>query len=80
MTALPAAGSMSPSKHRKVVVLPAPLGPSKPVTRPGCTEKLRLLTARTPPKDLLSLSIVMLAPLLIAEILSVPDSPTLALF
>src|SRR5437588_11946518 len=32
---------------RSVVVLPAPLGPRKPVTRPGCTVNDRLSTALT---------------------------------
>src|SRR5690554_6204866 len=35
---------------RSVVVLPAPFGPRKPVTRPGWTVKLRSSTARTDPK------------------------------
>src|SRR5215217_3716121 len=39
---------------RIVVVLPAPLGPRKPVTEPGSTVKLRSETACTSPKDLLS--------------------------
>src|SRR5215207_11696208 len=39
---------------RIVVVLPAPLGPRKPVTEPGSTVKLRSETARTEPKDLVS--------------------------
>src|SRR3712207_4713996 len=39
---------------RSVVVLPAPLGPRKPVTEPGSTVKLRSETARTEPKDLVS--------------------------
>src|SRR4051794_18501561 len=37
---------------RIVVVLPAPLGPRKPVTEPGSTVKLRSETARTGPKAL----------------------------
>ena len=37
-----------------MVVLPAPLGPRKPVTRPGRTVKLRSTTARMAPKFLLS--------------------------
>src|SRR4051794_13694611 len=37
---------------RRVVVLPAPLGPRKPVTEPGSTVKLRSSTARTAPKVL----------------------------
>src|SRR3712207_2863270 len=38
---------------RSVVVLPAPLGPRKPVMDPGSTVKLRSETARTAPKLLL---------------------------
>src|SRR5690349_7541959 len=37
---------------RSVVVLPAPLGPRKPVTRPGTTLNDRSSTARTVPNDL----------------------------
>jgi len=37
-----------------VVVLPAPFGPRKPVTWPGRTVKLRLSSAVTEPKRLLS--------------------------
>ena len=39
-----------PSSIRRVVVLPEPLGPRKPVTRPAATSKLRSSTARTAPK------------------------------
>src|SRR3954467_5939757 len=39
---------------RRVVVLPAPLGPRKPVTDPGWTVKESPSTARTEPKVLLS--------------------------
>ncbi len=39
---------------RSVVVFPDPLGPRNPVTRPGSTVKLRLSTASTGPKCLLS--------------------------
>jgi hypothetical protein len=49
MVAVPAVGVTSPSRQRNVVVLPAPLGPRKPVTVPGATVKLRLSTARTDP-------------------------------
>ena len=35
---------------RRVVVFPDPLGPRKPVTRPGSTVNDRLSTARTDPK------------------------------
>src|ERR1039458_443495 len=37
---------------RKVVVLPEPLGPRNPVTRPGSTTKSRWSTARMVPKCL----------------------------
>ena len=46
-----------PSSIRSVVLLPAPLGPRKPVSRPGATEKLSPETASTLPKRLLRLSI-----------------------
>ena len=42
----PASGVTRPTSIRRVVVLPAPLGPRKPVTRPGRTEKDRPSTAR----------------------------------
>src|SRR5438093_7843720 len=35
---------------RMVVVLPAPLGPRKPTTSPGATEKLTSRTTSRPPK------------------------------
>src|ERR1022692_597518 len=43
---------MRPSSIRKVVVLPAPFGPRKPVTLPCATSKLRLSTATTFPNCL----------------------------
>ena len=46
--ALPVVGAARPTRIRSVVVLPAPLGPRKPVTRPGSTVKLRLRTATLP--------------------------------
>ena len=52
IVAVPRVGVTSPSSIRSVVVLPAPLGPRKPVTEPGSTVKLRSSTARTVPKDL----------------------------
>src|SRR5215471_9450067 len=45
MVAVPPSGAVSPSSIRKVVVLPEPFGPRKPVTRPGLTSKLRPSTA-----------------------------------
>jgi len=38
-------GRVRPTIMRIVVDLPEPFGPTKPVTRPGWTEKLRLSTA-----------------------------------
>src|SRR5204863_10062140 len=37
-----------------IVVLPEPLGPSRPTTRPGAISKLTSSTARTAPKSLVS--------------------------
>ena len=47
--ALPTVAATRPTRIRSVVVLPAPFGPRKPVTRPGSTVKLRLRTATAPP-------------------------------
>ena len=44
----PAVGRVRPSSVRSVVVLPAPLGPRKPSTRPGVALKLRPSTATSP--------------------------------
>src|SRR6476646_9975466 len=52
MVASPAVGRTRPSTIRRVVVLPAPLGPRKPVIRPGSTSKLRSSTAVKAPKRL----------------------------
>src|SRR5215470_7406265 len=49
MVAVPLSGAARPSSIRSVVVLPAPLGPRKPVTRPGPTSKLKPSTATTVP-------------------------------
>src|SRR5215469_17688956 len=54
MVAVPASDFTSPSRIRKVVVFPAPLGPRKPETVPPSTPKLRSSTARTGPKRLVS--------------------------
>ena len=43
--------------QRMVVLLPAPFGPRKPVTRPGLTSKLRSSTATTLPKRFVRLRI-----------------------
>src|SRR4029453_13794065 len=50
-----------PRSMRRVVVLPAPLGPRKPTTVPWSTSKLRSSTATTSPKRLVSPSMVMTA-------------------
>ena len=42
-------GLFSPSSISMVVVLPAPLGPSRPKTSPGRTSKVTPSTARTSP-------------------------------
>src|SRR3954462_6712918 len=54
MRARPRVGRTRPSSARSVVVFPEPLGPRKPTTRPGETEKLRSSTARTGPKSFVS--------------------------
>jgi len=48
MVALPDVGRVSPTMIRMVVDLPAPLGPRKPVTRPGRAVKLTSSTAVNP--------------------------------
>src|SRR4051812_23153139 len=55
MVAVPELGRTRPSSIRSVVVLPAPLGPRKPVMRPGSTEKDRESTAVKVPKRLVRL-------------------------
>src|SRR5439155_23255240 len=42
----------SPAIRRSVVVLPAPLGPSRTKNSPAATSRSRLFTARTAPKRL----------------------------
>src|SRR3954451_17693950 len=49
MVAVPEVGRASPSSMRRVVVLPAPLGPRKPVTLPLRMSALRSSTAITSP-------------------------------
>ena len=49
MVAVPAVGLARPSRMRRVLVLPDPLGPRNPVTRPGPASKDRSSTARTWP-------------------------------
>src|SRR5918995_6153987 len=50
--AVPEVGRVSPRSVRSVVVLPAPLGPRKPSTRPGLALKLSPSTATFAPKRL----------------------------
>src|SRR5215472_3435863 len=52
----PESGTVMFTIMRIVVVLPAPFGPIKPNTRPGLTDRLRLLTALKSPKLLLTSS------------------------
>src|ERR1700691_978095 len=66
MVAVPAEGCTRPSSMRRVVVLPEPLGPRKPVTRPGSTVNDRSSTARTGPKDLESPRISIGSPRVVA--------------
>ena len=49
---VPPVGLARPSSIRRVVVLPAPLGPRNPVTAPSRAVKLRSSTAVTPPNRL----------------------------
>src|SRR5512136_2544337 len=49
MRAVPDVGGKMPVSMEMVVVLPAPLGPSRPKTSPSWTEKLMPLTASWPP-------------------------------
>src|ERR1700733_5032565 len=50
----PRVGMMMPDRHRSVVVLPAPLGPTSPMTSPGATRNDRSSTATTSPYSLVS--------------------------
>jgi hypothetical protein len=45
MVAVPLVGAVRPTMTRIVVDLPAPLGPRKPVTRPGAAVKVTWSTA-----------------------------------
>src|SRR5215218_8015699 len=57
----PLVGVTSPNSVRRVVVLPAPLGPRNPTTVPWSTAKLKSSTATTGPKRLVSPWMVMTA-------------------
>src|SRR5437879_6014022 len=50
---LPSSGASSPAMRRKVVVLPAPVGPSSTRNSPSPTASVSRLTASTLPKPLL---------------------------
>src|SRR4051794_39660123 len=54
MAEAPASGVESPTSIRIVVVLPAPLGPRKPVTVPGSQRNDTSLTTLRPPRRLVS--------------------------
>src|SRR6478736_6191578 len=54
MVAVPAVGRSRPRIIRIVVVLPAPLGPRKPVTTPGSMTQVKSSTARVRPNTLVS--------------------------
>src|SRR6478609_3806025 len=58
----PEVGGVRPTITRIVVVLPAPLGPRKPVTRPGWQTKLMSSTAVKAPYFRVSRSTVIMAP------------------
>src|SRR5215475_4915485 len=46
----PRSADRKPVTRLNIVVLPAPLGPTSPVTRPGARRKVRSRTAWMPPK------------------------------
>src|SRR5580658_6941095 len=50
----PRVGGMMPDRQRRVVVLPAPLGPTKPMTSPERTEKDKSFTAVKSPYNLVN--------------------------
>src|SRR3954469_13749738 len=54
MCAAPLSGSDRPTSIRIVVVLPAPLGPRKPVTVPGAQRNVTSATTVRPPSCLVS--------------------------
>ena len=53
----PLDGTYRPLIMLNTVVLPAPFGPIRPASSPGCTVRLKSFTARNPPKNLVSLRI-----------------------
>src|SRR5437763_15657430 len=56
MRTLPDVGSCRPVMTLNNVVLPAPLGPMRPVTRPGSAVRATSCRATTPPKRTLTSS------------------------
>jgi hypothetical protein len=60
---VPASGRSKPHRSLNRVVLPAPLGPSKPVIAPAGASKLMLVRMRRLPKALLTCSIEITASL-----------------
>src|SRR5688572_20123192 len=67
MVARPRSGATRPSNIRRVVVLPAPLGPRNPVTEAPESSKLRSSTAVTAPKRFVSPSIARVAMTVLLE-------------
>src|ERR1043166_1241179 len=66
---LPPFAGMSPARHSNRVVFPAPFGPIRPTTSPGCTVKLTSLSTERSPKRLVIRST--LSSLFISRIFSV---------
>jgi hypothetical protein len=62
MVASPVVAGVSPTMIRMVVDLPAPLGPRKPVTRPGWAVKVTSSTALKSPYVLVRWEIVIMGP------------------
>src|SRR5882757_8501526 len=62
MRTAPRVGGMIPARQRSVVVLPAPFGPTNPITCPGCTANDNSFTATKSPYNLVkpSTSIIVL--------------------
>ena len=65
MVTSPRLAGVSPAMIRIVVVLPAPLGPRNPVTRPGWQVKLMSSRARNAPYDLESPSTLIMGAILL---------------
>src|SRR3979411_3336097 len=69
---VPASGEISPSQISIVVVLPAPLGPSRPKHSPRSTLRLRPFTATTSENDLRSSWMTSAAPFDCSSVASIP--------